>query len=66
MLFMWQKKSVCTKLQIEKRCSPTIQRYVEKKVQNTMKKKWKNIDYETIEISSIDFENEKFHKIDES
>ena len=36
----------------------------------TLKKKFraqkKNIDYKTIEISSIDFENEKFHKIDES
>ena len=35
----------------------------------TLKKKFraqkKNIDYETIEILSIDFENEKFHKIDE-
>ena len=29
------------------------------------KHKKKNIDYETIEISSIDFKNEKFHKIDE-
>ena len=62
---MWQKKSFRKKLQIEKRCSTTIQRYVEKKIQNT-KKKWKNIDYEIIEISSTDFENEKFHKIDES
>ena len=37
-LFMWQKKSFCKKLQIEKRCSTTIQRYVEKKIQNTKKK----------------------------
>ena len=32
------KKSFCKKLQIEKRCSMTIQRYVEKKIQNTQKK----------------------------
>ena len=37
-----------------------------KKNSEHKKKKWKNIDYEIIEISSIDFKNEKFHKIDES
>ena len=51
-------------MQIKKRCSTTIQRYIEKKIQNIKKKK-KNIDYETIEISLIDFENEKFHTINE-
>ena len=37
-----------------------------KKKFKTQKKKWKNINYETIKISSTDFKNEKFHKIDES
>ena len=59
------KNSFRAKLQIKKRCSTTIQRYVEKKIQNITKKKWKNINYETIKISSTDFKNEKFYKIDE-
>ena len=39
------------KLQIKKRCSTIIQRYVKKK----FKIQKKNINYETIKISSIDF-----------
>ena len=39
---------------------------LKKNFKTQRKKKWKNIDYEIIEISSIDSENEKFHKIDES
>ena len=64
-LFIWQKKSFRKKLQIEKRCLTIIQHYAEKK-NSKHKKKWKNIDYETIKILSINSENEKFHKIHKS
>ena len=58
-LCMWQKGSLCTKLQIKERCLTAIQRYTKKKSRTQLKKKWKNIDQKSTDISSTDSEDEE-------